>query len=278
MPKISEGPNDIGTPKSQSHAAGSVGEEKATADSSSQEMYLERIDALEAKLRFMTQETIDLAQRAAGTAANGSSDQRLAEKDEKIALLMVEGQALSQAEIKNLALIKKLRSKSAEDEQLLRAMKRDCDEASKVTRGLRDRLDLTESILADSRARIRALEEAQSDIGGIKAKNAGHLVRIEELHKQLAEVENTKTPECNSRLQESLDVERKRAVGLESSLSAATRSRALCENQYEAQLKELQANFEREWERERERTKLVELELRREIQVSELRQTPPNKN
>src|SRR5271156_2212690 len=75
--------------------------------------YIEKIDALQSKLQYLSQEAVESAQQAAAGAPAGSTEQKKAEKDKKIALLMEEGQTLSKNEMKHLAIIKTLRSQAA---------------------------------------------------------------------------------------------------------------------------------------------------------------------
>ena len=75
--------------------------------------YVERIDSLQSKLQYLSQEAAASAQQVASVAQAGSTERRLAEKDKKIALLLEEGQTLSKNEMRHLAIIKTLRSQVA---------------------------------------------------------------------------------------------------------------------------------------------------------------------
>lgn len=96
--------------------------------------YLERIDALQAKLQYLTRETAEIAKRAASEATPGSFDQKLAKKDEQIALLIEEGQKLSQTELKHMSIIKKLRMKGNEDEASVAEAKKMAEKHQKMAR------------------------------------------------------------------------------------------------------------------------------------------------
>ena len=69
-------------------------EEHAAAEKQRQEemhTFLEKIDALQAKLQYLAKETVAAAKEANSATAT-SEEKRLAEKDERIALLMEEGE------------------------------------------------------------------------------------------------------------------------------------------------------------------------------------------
>ena len=70
--------------------------------------HLERIDALQSKLQYLAKSAAESARKASSDADPGSFDSKLAEREERIALLMDEGQKLSKNELKNLNTIKKL--------------------------------------------------------------------------------------------------------------------------------------------------------------------------
>lgn len=85
--------------------------------------HVERADALESKLKYMTREMTESAQKSAASAAVGSVGKRIAEKDEKIALLMSEGQTLAATEHKHRSMIKKLRSELSERDKTLDSLR-----------------------------------------------------------------------------------------------------------------------------------------------------------
>ena len=75
----------------------------------------------------------------------GSTEAKIASKDEQIALLMQEGEALSKTELRHLQTIKKLRAKAAEDEKASNDIRKKLERAERGEselegrRGWRDR-------------------------------------------------------------------------------------------------------------------------------------------
>ncbi|KAI5303808.1 hypothetical protein KEM55_000361, partial [Ascosphaera atra] len=76
--------------------------------------YLEKIDALQSKLKYLANQAAESARNAAASAEPGSLERKLHEKDQQIANLMEEGHRLSKIEMENRAAIKKLRQFIAE--------------------------------------------------------------------------------------------------------------------------------------------------------------------
>lgn len=96
--------------------------EKALSDSEAQrlseaQMYSERIDALEEKVTYLAKEAAEAASLNKG-AASTDKDKKLAEAQEKVALLMEEGERLSKKELQHMTVIKRLRAAAKEDDRI----------------------------------------------------------------------------------------------------------------------------------------------------------------
>ncbi|PKS07853.1 hypothetical protein jhhlp_006461 [Lomentospora prolificans] len=92
-----------------------------------QHEHVERADALESKLKFLAREITESARKSAAAAPAGSVEQQLAERDEKIGLLMTEGQSLATTEQKHRSIIKKLRAQVMESDKAITKLKTDND-------------------------------------------------------------------------------------------------------------------------------------------------------
>lgn len=102
--------------------------------------YVERIDSLQSKLQFLSKNAAESAKKATQAAQSGTTERRLAEKDEKIALLMEEGQKLSSTEHKLRMVIKKLRQQIGEQEKQTESLTKSMEKAEADTEALRNRL------------------------------------------------------------------------------------------------------------------------------------------
>ena len=224
---------------------------------------LEQIDVLQAKVQYMANEMALLARSVAGDAQAGRSDKRMAEKDEKIALLMAEGQTLSQAELNHLSIIKKLRAKLAVEEKRFLSARHETDEAQKVARALRDRIEQTELSLTENRAIAVEAERREQVIEDARAQIVAKTALITRLQRQLEEEAVDKKSGETLKLLEQVDSERSRNENLAKSLSAAEASKTLSADLQKQRMQEVQdaAN------REREQARMTEMDLRRELKV-----------
>ncbi|ATY61804.1 M repeat [Cordyceps militaris] len=108
------------------------------------EEYVERIDSLESKLQYLAKSAAESSQKAANAAPSGSMESKLAGKDEKIALLMEEGQKLAAGEQKYRTIIKKLRQQLADSEKQNDELRKTKDKAIADADALRARLKSSE--------------------------------------------------------------------------------------------------------------------------------------
>lgn len=129
--------------------------------------YVERADALESKLKYMTREMTESARKTAADAAAGNVEKRIAEKDEKIALLMSEGQTLAATEHKLRSIIKKLRSDLSERDKALRSLRDDNGKLEVQLEPLRNAESAAESLRSEveiQKAKVNALQQESNSL------------------------------------------------------------------------------------------------------------------
>lgn len=229
--------------------------------------YIERIDALQAKLQYLSRESAESARKAAAAASPGSAEKRLAEKDEQIALLMEEGQKLSKTELKHMTIIKKLRVKAAESEKEAVESKQKLEKADKEKADLSERLKRVEATERQSTERQKIVTQLQKDIEAITAERDGKDSIIAELRAQLQEsTSHAKAVEVKA-VQDQLVTERRRVAELENDVSSLKIEKELAAGRTKAQLEEIRAKSEREAERAR----VAGVEMRAEQQMLESR-------
>lgn len=227
--------------------------------------YIERIDALQSKLKYLAKEAAESARMAAATADPGSVEKQLREKDEKIALLLEEGQKLSKSEMDHRTALKKLRSQFAENSK-----------AQVETKKRMDRLEL-DVANAEARAkRAEAAEKRANESLSSKAKTARDLEAVvnernaltqtvQEMKAQLARA-TARAESAESKAQsDALEKEKRRVSQLEEELSRTKSERDANE---EALQREID-NLKEKGEQERERTRMLEAESKNEQAVLE---------
>lgn len=266
----SELPNGHSTPsKYPAELEGEIAqmrEEYATAEKQRQgEMhaYLEKIDALQAKLQYLAKESVAAAKAANAEASAGSDGAKLAEKDEKIALLMEEGEKLSKTELRQMQTIKKLRAKAAEEEKAVTEIKRKLERAEKAELDLKQRVRRAEAAerQANEKARQITAIEKQVDELRVDRENASELIRA--LTTQLREAKE----ERDRAEKQASEIDRNRIATLENELEDAQIEKQLADNRAAAEAKRTRD----ELDRQQERFALLETEYKAEIRSLESR-------
>ena len=213
--------------------------------------YLERIDALQSKLQYLTKEAADLAKNASSTAAYGSTEHKLATKDEKIALLMEEGHKLSQTELKHMSIIKKLRGKSIDDEKQLAESRRLVENQDRNLRDLQERAKKAEAAERRATERSKSLANIEKDLENMRDERDRKTSLIETLRKEISD-SRTAAREADLKTQEeALDVERKQVAGLRDELSKTKLEKEMTEKDHLVEIRKLKEKIERDNERSR---------------------------
>jgi chromosome segregation ATPase len=204
--------------------------------------YVERVDALQSKLQYLSQEVAESAQQAANAAQAGSAEQKIAEKDKKIALLMDEGQTLSKNEMKHLAIIKTLRSQAASTVREQSVLKTRADAAEKGLANMEQRAIRAERKLQSSSAEDRELE-------AIKKERSALTSTVAEMKAGL--VRMTARTEAAERQVQTDDSERLRKQNqeLRDDMASARIERELAEEKLRREIGDLTASLAREKER-----------------------------
>lgn len=227
--------------------------------------YIERIDALQSKLKYLARNAAESAKKAAASADPGTVERQLLEKDEKIALLLEEGQKLSKSEFDHRTAVKKLRQQLSED--------------SKAQAQTTKRQEKLERDLASAEARAKRAEAAEksaneslSSLSKISrdfeaATTEQNMLRetIEELKAQLARAA-ARTDAAESKAHsDALEQEKRRAAELEEELSSVKIEREISEEKLRREVSDLKENIGQE----RERARMLETELKNEQSVLE---------
>ncbi|KAL7794578.1 TATA element modulatory factor 1 TATA binding domain-containing protein [Trichoderma ceciliae] len=227
--------------------------------------YVERIDSLQSKLQYLSKSAADSAKKTASSAPSGSPEKKLAEKDERIALLMEEGQKLAGAEHKYRATIKTLRLQVGERDKELDEARKEKEKAASAAQALRNRLDGDEEKEKRQREAVKATAALRKEIDALKKDNASKDAAIRRLEQQAKSKEEQGEVAKANAVSKAVAAERVKQKELEEA------NTAVCA--------ELEALGEKarldaiEWgeklERALQRSSTVEAELRLELQSME---------
>ena len=255
-------PPSQGELEAQRHSAN-----EASAESMQEEIdgYIERIDALQAKLLYVTKEVSKSARESALAAEKGTFERKLAEKDEKIALLLEEGQTLSKTEMKHLTTIKRVRR------QLTTAAKEQVEERIRAQKTEKELVSTLERARKAELAAKRAEENLTKSVDGsrdletLTKERQALTATIADMKEQVLRA-NLRADQAEAKAQSSsLEKEKKRSDQLHEELTTARIERELGEDKLSREIKDLQAALERE----KEHFRVMETEMLGEQAVLE---------
>ena len=230
-------------------------------------VYLERIDALQSKLHYLTKEAAEAAKTASVEAQAGSIEHNMATKDEKIALLIEEGQKLSQTELKHMSIIKKLRLKSTEDDKIVADYKRTTEKHEKLAQAAQERVKRAESAEQRALERLKSLGRIEKDLENVRADRDAKESLMQDLQIELSQATSAaKEAEVKANA-EALSAEKRHAADLTDELTSIKTEKELAEKQHHNELRELKEKAERE----KERARVAEIERQGEQNILESR-------
>ncbi|KAI6863511.1 hypothetical protein D0864_00936 [Hortaea werneckii] len=239
-------------------------DEHAIAEKQRQEemhAYLEKIDALQAKLQYLAKETVAAAKEANASTSPSSELAQLAEKDERIALLMEEGEKLSKTELRHLQTIKKLRAKQAEEEKAAADVRKRVERAEKAETELKQRLRRAESAERQASAKAQQIATIESQVKELHVDREKASALIRNLTSQLKDAQAQAERADKEANQKAVEIDRKKVAALENELEEARIEKKLALERSEGEARRLKE----ELDRARERFGVREAELKGEI-------------
>ncbi|SPQ19337.1 87d0708b-d965-4885-b997-fc2c5475c87f [Thermothielavioides terrestris] len=262
--KTTPTPNDVGDREPEKDG-GSTLEHTQLQHQEEIHGYVERIDALEAKLQFLAREATESARKAALAAPAGSIEKKLAEKDQQIAQLVEEGKSLASTDHKHRALVKKLRATIAENEKELGVLRIAKDKSAREIESLRSRARRADELEKIHDGMQKRLDQTQKELGAVRSEVRSKDSTIAELRNQLqvaTEQADAMAAKVNEQAREQ---DKRRIEDLEEEVAALKVEKNLIADRAKAQATELREKAERATERAR----ALELELKAEVQVME---------
>lgn len=226
-------------------------------------MYVERIDALQAKLHYLANEAAESARTTVSESSGDSWQWKLAAKDEQIALLMEEGRKLSKTELDQSTLIKKLRARSAEDSRTLADTKRRFAAGEKSVIDYAERLLRLEASHKEAVTKASRLVRFEREAEELRKARDACNITIDTLRRQADTVNVRAEAEQKKAVAMAVEAERKVIQSIRDDIANSKIEKQLGEDKHRARLKT--ANDE--LQREHERSASLEQVLRNEILV-----------
>ncbi|CAN9150087.1 unnamed protein product [Alternaria alternata] len=223
--------------------------------------HLERIDTLQSKLAYMSEQLAASAKAAKSDSGATPADKKLADKDAQIAALMEEGQKLSKTEMKHLTTIKKMRAKALEQDKEIATLKQRLTKAEKSITDQSERARRAEAAEKSAQEKLKIVGRIEKDIETIRAKREEAGLTISELRKQLSDA-LSRAEDAEKRVQSgALEAEKRATASLKEDIENVRIEKKLAEDRAK---RELQAARD-EAKSQQEKAKVAELELRGEI-------------
>lgn len=224
---------------------------------------LERIDALQSKLTYLSQQLASSAKAASADSEVTPAEKKLAEKDAQIAALMEEGQKLSKTEMKHLTLIKRMRLKAQDTDKEIVAIKQRLAKAEKTIGEQTDRAKRAEAAEKAAQDKLKILGKIEKDIDHIKAEREEAGLTITELRRQLNEA-LSRAEDAEKRAKTgALEAEKRATASLKEDIENLRIEKKLTEDRGKRELQDAREDAKRE----REKANVMEMELRGEIAV-----------
>lgn len=225
----------------------------------------ESIDALENKIKYLARESADVAKRRGTSSPAGGLEKKLAEKDERISLLIEEGERLSKLELKSLTIIKRLRAKMVEDEKAAAETNRKLEKVEREAAESKEKLKKAVENEKKSNERIKAASKLESEVESLRRDKSDKETLILDLKAQLVSAQS-RADDAESKVRtEALELERKTTGELKDQVEKIQAEATLMEERLKIEIGDLMAKIERDTER----AKMTEAELRSEVAVME---------
>ncbi|KAF6792362.1 M protein repeat protein [Colletotrichum musicola] len=227
--------------------------------------HVEQFETLQAKIQFLAQDVTETARNAAAAAPNGSFERKLAERDEKIALLMQEGRGLAATEQKHRSMIRKLKSQTLVDEQALGELRAHLDRTIAELDALRIQATRVDELEQLNQALQISNSGMRDELDALRADLATDKATINKLRKDLQKLTEQANSTVEKANEDALAAEKRRARDLEDTIAALQVEKGLVAERAKNSI----AEAEKSAVRAADRVRTVELETQAELQAME---------
>lgn len=227
--------------------------------------YIERIDALQSKLKYLAKDAAESAKQAAASAEPGSVEKQLREKDEKIALLLEEGQKLSKSEMDHRTALKKLRQQLIDNSKSQTEAKKKTEKLERDLSNAEARAQRAEAAEKRANESLASHMKTSRDLEAVKSERDALNETIQEMKAQLARaVARAEAAESKAQ-SDALEQEKRRTAQLEEELTSVKTEHDLNEEKLNREISDLKEKVEQE----KGRARMLETELKGEQSLLE---------
>ncbi|ORY75435.1 TATA element modulatory factor 1 TATA binding-domain-containing protein [Protomyces lactucae-debilis] len=219
----------------------------------------ERISALEAKLRYYTAEELQTSRSVLSAGDTSAMQRKLAEREEKIALLVQEGDLLAKREGQHQETIRKLRARMQELEKLIAVSLKAVEKAEGDVAKWKQEHKTIGEVSKRQADKIRQLSALETEADALRKLKTAHVSQIGELKRQLADEHALNV--ANASLAQQLQAEKSKTDALQKRVGVLLTEAKEQADEQDAELAALQAKYDRL----DERIKQVESERKSEV-------------
>ena len=232
------------------------------------QFYLERIEALQAKLNLFIQEANDRAREEQEKSTPGTEARKAAQQDARIASLMAEGQKLSEKELRHVGTIRRLQSRTTELEASLSKARKAESDAQREIGNLRVKVDSSDKSQKTSAADVEARAALERQLDQARKQNEAQTKDLVSLRHDLDKARaSSELKDQLDKQKQLLDAERRTVADLKEELDNAKIERELGAGRQKTQLDD-EKNKALQY---RERAVAREAELEGELKALETR-------
>ncbi|KAI1327570.1 hypothetical protein F5Y16DRAFT_194466 [Xylariaceae sp. FL0255] len=227
--------------------------------------HVERVDALQAKLQYLAKEAAQNARSSTANAPAGSPERKMAEKDDQIAQLLLEGQKLTSTEQKHRTIIKKLRAQLATTEKEINDHKLSRQKNEADLASLRKRLDDSTDLERANQNMQSLLTQSRKEADKLKSDLDTKDRLIADLKSELQDESEKVKSLATAANDHAREVGQKRLKDLEDTVASLEIEKGLVADRAKVQI----AEHKERADRASEHARAVELELKGEVQILE---------
>lgn len=227
--------------------------------------YVEKIDALQSKLKYLAKDAADSAKKAASSAEKGSLEKELLGKDERIALLLEEGQKLSMTELEHRTTIKKLRQQASENNKSQMETKRKAEKLERDLANAEAKAKRAEAAEKKAMEKLNAQSRIERDLEAVTNERNAFSSTIADVKSQLARATARAEAAEKKAETEASQQESRQVAELKDDIASARVERDISEEKLRREISDLKEAVERE----KEKARVLEVELRNEQSVLE---------
>ena len=227
--------------------------------------YIERIDALQSKLKYLAKEAAESAKSAAASAEPGTLERQMREKGEKIALLLEEGQKLSKSEFDHRNAIKKLRQQMSENSKSQTEANKKREKLERDLANSEARAKRAEAAEKKANEVISSQAKASRDLEAVTSERDTLSETVQDLRAQLSRATSRADAVESKAQSDALEQERNRASELDETLASTRIEHEISEDKLRREVSDLKGSIEQE----KERARMLETELKNEQSVLE---------